>query len=122
MKLFSYWLSIVSNSICILTLLGFNIILYVKTRALRFLLLCMGISIIGFGSLYRLFFNWIYSEKLTFSEFERIVSSGSLPLSWYFDSVIINCGLLLVTIGFALIVFRKKKTSEEEENKNRVRP
>ena len=67
------------------------------------------IFLISISSLYRLIFHSIFLSKLTLSEIKNILSTGKIPLAWYLDSIIINCGMLLVVIGFALIVFVKEK-------------
>ena len=104
-----YKIDIVTNFICLGTLLILSILLCIRRKILRFYLLSLGIFLISIGSLYRLIFHSIFLSKLTLSEIKNILSIDKIPLAWYLDSIIINCGILLVVISFTLIIFVKEK-------------
>lgn len=83
-----------------------GIIFCKKQNTKESLIFTSGIVLIMIGSLIQFFSPF---GKITTDEAGKILSSSGPPLSWYTGSIITSIGLIVTTVGFAIVTWKIKK-------------
>ncbi|MHA2218179.1 MAG: hypothetical protein ACXACY_19760 [Candidatus Hodarchaeales archaeon] len=102
---FAHLYSVIISWLVIPCLAIIGIFFYKKQKSRNSLIFATGIVVMAFGQLMILFSPF---QKMTFDEVGNMLSSSGPPLSWYGGSILFSTGLIITTVGFALITFQDK--------------
>jgi hypothetical protein len=97
---FAHFFSVITSWIAIPCLAIIGIFFYKRQKTTETLTLASGIALMTVGELTQLFSPFGHA---TIDAMGKVLSSSGPPLCWYTGSILTSIGLIVMTIGFALV-------------------
>ncbi len=108
---FAHNFSVITSWTAIPCLAIIGIFFYKREKTTASLILASGVTLMAIGELTQLFSPF---RKATIDTMGKILSSSGPPLSWYTGSIIFSIGLIVTTIGFALVASKAGKAHNKD--------
>ena len=103
---FAHYFSVITSWIAIPCLAIIGIFFHKRQKNAESLILASGIALMAIGELTQLFSPF---GKATLNAMGKVLSSSGPPLSWYTGSILTSIGLIVTTVGFALVARKTER-------------